>query len=92
MEERERERERERESAHVCVYVCVCERETSGKKKTYGTQGSVFFLFGSTGGQRSQGSTKMLCPTAHPNKLTYMYFWTLYKGVIFSTYRYALTS
>ena len=23
---------------------------------------------------------------------TYMYFWTLYIGVIFSTYRYALTS
>ena len=28
-----------------------------------------FFLFCSAGGQRSQGSPKMLCPTAHPNKL-----------------------
>ena len=28
-----------------------------------------FFFFCSTGGQRSQGSPKMLCPTAHPNKL-----------------------
>ena len=28
-----------------------------------------FFFFGSTGGQRSKGSPKMLRPTAHPDKL-----------------------
>ena len=55
--------------AHVCVYVCGRERDIREKEDLRDTMFSCFFFFGSTGGQRSQGSPKMPCPTAHPNKL-----------------------
>ena len=42
----------------MCVCVCVCERERDIREKEdlQDTMLSFFFFFGSTGGQRSQGS------------------------------------
>ena len=53
--------------------MCVRERDIREKEDLRDTMFFFFFFFFfffcSTGGQRSQGSPKMLCPTAHPNKL-----------------------